>query len=64
MTAGTSRCHLSSFLCLSEDYQVAVQAGTALAPVQAPAPIPRGARRAARRHPWWTDPERGRQRAQ
>ena len=23
-------CHLSSFLCLSEDYQVAVQAGTAL----------------------------------
>ena len=25
-----SGCHLSSFLCLSEDYQVAVQAGTAL----------------------------------
>ena len=24
------RCHLSSFLCVSEDYQVAVQAGTAL----------------------------------
>ena len=24
-----SRCHLSSFLCLWEDYQVAVQAGTA-----------------------------------
>ena len=23
-------CHLSTFLCLSEDYQVAVQAGTAL----------------------------------
>ena len=23
-------CHLSSFSCLSEDYQVAVQAGTAL----------------------------------
>ena len=25
-----SRCHLSSFLCLSEEYQVAVQAGRAL----------------------------------
>ena len=25
-----SGCHLSSFLCLSEDYEVAVQAGTAL----------------------------------
>ena len=25
----SSGCHLSSFLCLSEDYQVAVQAGTA-----------------------------------
>ena len=25
-----SGCHLSTFLCLSEDYQVAVQAGTAL----------------------------------
>ena len=25
-----SGCHLSSFLCLSEDYQVAVQAGAAL----------------------------------
>ena len=25
-----SGCHLSSFLCLSEEYQVAVQAGTAL----------------------------------
>ena len=25
-----SGCHLSSFLCLSEDYQVALQAGTAL----------------------------------
>ena len=25
-----SGCHLSSFLCLSEDYHVAVQAGTAL----------------------------------
>ena len=25
-----SGCHLSSFLCLSEDYQVAMQAGTAL----------------------------------
>ena len=25
-----SGCHLSSFICLSEDYQVAVQAGTAL----------------------------------
>ena len=25
-----SGCHLSSFLCLSKDYQVAVQAGTAL----------------------------------
>ena len=28
-----SGCHLSSFLCLSEDYQVAVQAGTALGEV-------------------------------
>ena len=26
----SSGCHLSSFLCLSEDYQVAVQARTAL----------------------------------
>ena len=25
-----SGCHLSSFLCLSEEYQVQVQAGTAL----------------------------------
>ena len=25
-----SGCHLSGFLCLSEEYQVAVQAGTAL----------------------------------
>ena len=25
-----SGCHLSSFLCLSEDYQVVVQAGTTL----------------------------------
>ena len=25
-----SGCHLSSFLCFSQDYQVAVQAGTAL----------------------------------
>ena len=25
-----SGCHLSNFLCLSEDYEVAVQAGTAL----------------------------------
>ena len=25
-----SACHLGSFLCLSENYQVAVQAGTAL----------------------------------
>ena len=29
-TRDISGCHLSSFLCLSEDYQVAVQAGTAL----------------------------------
>ena len=34
------------------------------APVQASSPIARGARRAARRHRWWTDPERGRQWAQ
>ena len=29
-TRDISGCHLSSFLCLSEDYQVAVQTGTAL----------------------------------
>ena len=29
-TRDISGCHLSGFLCLSEDYQVAVQAGTAL----------------------------------